>query len=133
MMDAVVNYIPIAVMLVLALIIPFVIMFIVKQISPRSPARFKTTTYECGKEPIGAAHIQFNISYYLYAIVFVLFDVEVLFLYPWAVSYKNQVILAEMPEFTWVAAIAMGLFLVIALLVGDAYAWKKGALSWMRS
>ncbi len=131
MMDGIVNYIPIAIMLVLALVIPFVIMFIVKQISPRSPNRFKNTTYECGKEPIGSAQVQFNISYYLYAIVFVLFDVEVLFLYPWAVSYKNSVILAEIPAFTQIAVIEMALFILI-LLVGYAYAWKKDALSWMR-
>ncbi len=131
MMNGIVNYIPIAVMLVLALIIPFVIMFIVKQISPRSPNRFKSTTYECGKEPIGPAQVQFNISYYLYAIVFVLFDVEVLFLYPWAVSYKNSAVLAEIPAFTQVAVIEMALFILI-LLVGYAYAWKKDALSWMR-
>ena len=132
MADVTADYIPIAVMLVFALIIPFVIIFIVKQITPRNPARFKNTTYEGGKDPIGEAQVRFNVSYYLLAIVFVLFDVEVLFLYPWAVCYKNSAVLGEIPGFTLIAGFAMVLFLIIALLIGDAYAWKKGAFTWTR-
>ena len=132
MTDATWDYIPILVMLILALIIPFVIMFIVKQITPRNPARFKNTTYEGGKDPIGEAQVRFNVSYYLLAIVFVLFDVEVLFLYPWAVCYKNSVVLEAIPGFTLVAVVAMTIFLIIALVIGDIYAWKKGAFSWTR-
>ena len=132
MTDAILDYIPIAVMLVFALIIPFVIMFIVKQITPRNPARFKNTTYEGGKDPIGEAQVRFNVSYYLLAIVFVLFDVEVLFLYPWAVCYKNSVVMEAIPGFTMTAVGAMTIFLIIALIIGDAYAWKKGAFTWMR-
>ena len=132
MTDPILDYIPIAVMLVLALIIPFVIMFIVKQITPRNPARFKNTTYEGGKDPIGEAQVRFNVSYYLLAIVFVLFDVEVLFLYPWAVCYKNSVVLEAIPGFQLAAVGAMTIFLIIALVIGDIYAWKKGAFTWMR-
>ena len=132
MTDAILDYIPIAVMLVLALIIPFVIMFIVKQITPRNPARFKNTTYEGGKDPIGGAQVRFNVSYYLLAIVFVLFDVEVLFLYPWAVCYKSSVVLEAIPGFTMAAVVAMTIFLIIALVIGDIYAWKKGAFTWTR-
>jgi len=132
MTDAILDYIPIVVMLILALIIPFVILFIVKQITPRNPARFKNTTYEGGKDPIGEAQVRFNVSYYLLAIVFVLFDVEVLFLYPWAVCYKNSVVLEAIPGFTMVAVVAMTIFLIIALVIGDIYAWKKGAFSWTR-
>ncbi|KAB3542725.1 MAG: NAD(P)H-quinone oxidoreductase subunit 3 [ANME-2 cluster archaeon] len=132
MTDATWDYIPILVMLILALIIPFVILFIVKQITPRNPARFKNTTYEGGKDPIGEAQVRFNVSYYLLAIVFVLFDVEVLFLYPWAVCYKNSVVLEAIPGFTLLAVGAMTIFLIIALVIGDIYAWKKGAFTWMR-
>ena len=132
MADVTADYIPIAVMLVFALILPFVIIFIVKQISPRNPARFKNTTYEGGKDPIGGAQVRFNVSYYLLAIVFVLFDVEVLFLYPWAVCYKNSVVLGEIPGFTMAAVGAMTIFLIIALVIGDIYAWKKGAFTWTR-
>ena len=132
MTDAILDYIPIVVMLILALIIPFVILFIVKQITPRNPARFKNTTYEGGKDPIGEAQVRFNVSYYLLAIVFVLFDVEVLFLYPWAVCYKNSVVLEAIPGFTLLAVGAITIFLIIALVIGDIYAWKKGAFTWMR-
>ncbi len=132
MTDAILDYIPIAVMLVLALVIPFVIMFIVKQITPRNPSRFKNTTYEGGKDPIGGAQVRFKVSYYLLAIVFVLFDVEVLFLYPWAVCYKNSVAMEAIPGFQLAAVGAMTVFLIIALVIGDAYAWKKGAFTWMR-
>ena len=132
MTDAILDYIPIMVMLILALIIPFVILFIVKQITPRNPARFKNTTYEGGKDPIGEAQVRFNVSYYLLAIVFVLFDVEVLFLYPWAVCYKNSVVLEAIPGFQLAAVGAMTIFLIIALVIGDIYAWKKGAFTWMR-
>jgi len=132
MTDAILDYIPIVVMLILALIIPFVILFIVKQITPRNPARFKNTTYEGGKDPIGEAQVRFNVSYYLLAIVFVLFDVEVLFLYPWAVCYKNSVVLEAIPGFQLAAVGAMTIFLIIALVIGDIYAWKKGAFTWMR-
>lgn len=132
MTDAILDYIPIAVMLVFALIIPFAIMFIVKQITPRNPARFKNTTYEGGKDPIGEAQVRFNVSYYLLAIVFVLFDVEVLFLYPWAVCYKNSVVMEAIPGFQLAAVGAMTIFLIIALVIGDAYAWKKGAFTWTR-
>jgi len=132
MTDAILDYIPIAVMLVLALVIPFVILFIVKQITPRNPARFKNTTYEGGKDPIGGAQVRFNVSYYLLAIVFVLFDVEVLFLYPWAVCYKSSVVLEAIPGFQLAAVGAITIFLIIALVIGDIYAWKKGAFTWMR-
>ncbi|MEA1870385.1 MAG: NADH-quinone oxidoreductase subunit A [Euryarchaeota archaeon] len=132
MTDAILDYIPIVVMLILALIIPFVILFIVKQITPRNPARFKNTTYEGGKDPIGEAQVRFNVSYYLLAIVFVLFDVEILFVYPWAVCYKSPVVLEAIPGFTMVAVVAMTIFSIIALVIGDIYAWKKGAFTWMR-
>ncbi|HDN65765.1 MAG TPA: NADH-quinone oxidoreductase subunit A, partial [Methanosarcinales archaeon] len=77
------------------------------------------------------AQVRFNVSYYLLAIVFVLFDVEILFLYPWASCYKNQAVLEVFPAFTSVALFEMTLFILL-LLVGYVYAWKKGAFTWMR-
>ena len=74
------SYIPVAIFLVVALVMPPMTMFMVKQLSPRSKAAGKYTTYESGSVPTGTARIQFNVEYYLYAIAFVLFDVEVLFL-----------------------------------------------------
>lgn len=77
-------------------------------------------TYECGVETYGTSWFRFNVSFYLYALLFVIFDIETVFLYPWAVSFKPLGI----PGF-----LEMIVFISI-LLVGLAYAWKKGALKW---
>ncbi len=86
--------------------------------SGRSPER--RTTYESGMEPIGGAWIQFNIRYYMFALVFVIFDVETVFLYPWAVAFHLLGLLAFVEALIFIA------ILVIALV----YAWRKGALEW---
>ena len=88
------------------------------------PARFseeKLTTYECGENPTGNAWIQFNIRFYVFALIFIVFDVEAVFLLPWAVVFR------EMGLFAFVE---MMIFIGI-LLVGLAYAWKKKALEWV--
>ncbi|OEU42686.1 NAD(P)H-quinone oxidoreductase subunit 3 [Methanosarcina sp. Ant1] len=118
------SYIPVAIFLVMALIMPPMTMFIVKQLSPRSKAANKYTTYESGSVPTGTARIQFNVEYYLYAIAFVIFDVEVLFLYPWTTVFKGHGI-------TSIALIEMFAFIFI-LLFGYIYLWKKGALTWVK-
>lgn len=87
---------------------------------PRKPTPTKLSTYECGMETIGKTWVQFNFRYYFYALLFVIFDVEVIFLYPWAVAYKKLALfgLVEMLVFIGI------------LVVGWLYAWKKGALEW---
>jgi NADH-quinone oxidoreductase subunit A len=87
---------------------------------PHQPGAIKQTTYECGLETIGETWIQFKVQYYLFALVFVIFDVETIFLYPWAVAYNS------LPLF---ALFEMLVFLFI-LLVGLVYAWRKDALRW---
>lgn len=86
----------------------------------RKPELVKSEIYECGVEPIGPPWVQFKIGYYVYALLFVLFDVETVFLYPWAVTL-NALPLFVLGE--------MIVFLVI-LGLGLAYAWKEGALTW---
>jgi len=86
--------------------------------SGRNPER--RTTYESGMEPIGGAWIQFNIRYYMFALVFVVFDVETVFLYPWAVSYKKLGLLGFVTMFAFVAVLLIGLYFI----------WKKGVLEW---
>jgi NAD(P)H-quinone oxidoreductase subunit 3 len=80
----------------------------------------RRTTYESGMEPLGGAWIQFNIRYYMFALVFVIFDVETVFLYPWAVAFNQLGLLAFLEALVFIA------ILVIALV----YAWRKGALEW---
>ncbi len=118
------SYIPVAVFLVVSLLMPPVTMLLVKLLSPRSKAAGKHSTYECGSEPLGDARIQFNVEYYLYAIAFVLFDIEVLFLYPWAMVYKGTGV------DTMVAVVEMLIFIFV-LLFGYVFLWKKGALKWL--
>jgi NADH-quinone oxidoreductase subunit A len=90
---------------------------------PRKPSAEKSSIYECGETPIGSAWMQFNVGYYLVAMVFVLFEVEVAFLFPWASVYTSL-------ESPGQSLAIVGLFVGI-LVIADAYAWKKGALEWL--
>lgn len=89
-------------------------------LSPKKPSPEKSSTYECGVDPIGPPWVQFRIGYYVYALLFVVFDIETIFLYPWAVAFGKMgvFVLVEMVIF-------------IGILVGGlAYAWKEDALKW---
>lgn len=90
------------------------------------PNPLKNQPYECGMKPIQDANVQFDIRYYLYALLFIVFDIEIIFLVPWAISSHSKVV-RELG--TWVAPVEMTIFIAI-LVVGLAYAWKKGALRW---
>jgi NADH-quinone oxidoreductase subunit A len=92
-------------------------------VQPRVYSKEKLTSYECGEETIGEAWIQFNNRFYLVALIFIIFDVEIVFLYPWAVIFK------KLGAFAFVE---MMIFVGI-LLVGLAYVWAKGDLGWVRS
>lgn len=91
-----------------------------KLLRPRAGGPERQTSYESGMEPIGGAWIQFNIRYYMFALVFVVFDVETVFLYPWAVAFSQLGLLAFVEALVFIA------ILVVALV----YAWRKGALEW---
>ncbi|WP_205804354.1 F420H2 dehydrogenase subunit FpoA [Methanolobus halotolerans] len=118
------SYIPVAIILVVALLMPPLTMFLVKTLSPRSRSAAKYQTYEAGSVPTGDARIQFNVEYYLYAIAFVLFDIEVLFLYPWATVFKGHGIMM-------LATVEMLVFIFVVLF-GYVYLLKKEALKWMK-
>jgi len=97
---------------------------------PHDPYAEKLTTYECGIEPVGESWSQFNVRYYLFALVFVVFDVETLFLYPWACVFRTLVSAVSLPGMGPFVFWEMMVFLAI-LTVGYAYAWRKGALEWI--
>jgi len=99
-----------------------VALLLAKLLSPSRPSKNKLSTYECGEEAEGSAWVKFNIRYYIIALIFIIFDVEVLFLFPWAVVYK---------DLGWLAFIEMSIFLLI-LIVGLVYVWKKGDLNWVK-
>lgn len=90
------------------------------------PSRFseeKLTTYECGENPEGSAWVQFNIRFYVFALIFIVFDVEAVFLLPWAVVFRELGPLA----------FAEGLVFIAILVVALAYVWRKGDLEWVRA
>ncbi|MBI4302072.1 MAG: NADH-quinone oxidoreductase subunit A [Chloroflexi bacterium] len=100
------------------IIISFLFRYI--RVRPEKPDPVKASTYECGVEPIGPAWVQFNFRYYLYALLFVIFDVETVFLYPWAVALRQLKVFGF---------IEMVIFMLI-LVLGYIYGWKKKALEW---
>ena len=95
-------------------------LFLASLIRPQDSSGRKLTTYECGEIPVGPSWSQFNIRFYVFALCFVIFDIETIFLVPWAVVFKDIGV---------VAFVEMAVF-VLVLLVGLAYAWKKEALRW---
>jgi NADH-quinone oxidoreductase subunit A len=94
-----------------------------KLIRPSRPTDEKLTTYECGENPTGTAWIQFNIRFYVFAIIFLIFDVEAVFLLPWAVVFKKLGFLAFVEGLVFIAILAIAL----------AYVWRKGDLEWVRA
>jgi NADH-quinone oxidoreductase subunit A len=114
------DYLPILILIivsggfdVIALIVPF-------YLGPRNPTAVKEDTYESGKLPYGDARRQVPVQYYMVAMLFMMFDLEVVFFYPWAVIFKQLKLFG---------LIEMAVFVAI-LLVGYVYIWKKGALEW---
>jgi len=97
--------------------LPLILAWLVR---PAKPNPVKLSTYECGIEAVGEAWVQFKVQYYIYALVFVVFDIETIFLFPWAVAYN------KLPLF---AVLEMALFILI-LACALVYAWRKGALEW---
>ena len=114
------NYGFIGLLLLGAIAFALAPVLIVAVIAPRGRSRIKAETYECGVPTTGETWIRFRIQYYIYALMFVVFDVETVFLYPWAVAYGG------LGAF---ALVEMAIFLAI-LAVGLAYAWAKGVLRW---
>ena len=114
------EYVFVGLMTVIALIFPTIPLILARLLAPRKPSPIKNDIYECGLETTGNSWIQFRVQYYLYALIFVIFDVETVFLFPWAVSYG---------VLGWFALVEMFIFVAV-LLVGLIYAWRKGALEW---
>ncbi len=115
-----IDYLPIAILIVLALGLAFVVIGLGTGFGPRRPSQHKSQPYESGMTPIGPGTRRMSVRYYLVAVLFILFDVEVVFFLPWAVVFRKVGLFA---------LIEMLVFIVI-LLVGYIYAWKKGALEW---
>ena len=114
------HYLFIGVFTSVAVLFAILPLLLAKFIAPKKPSPLKQMPYECGIEPVGDPWVQFRVQYYIYALVFVIFDVETIFIYPWAVGFR---------ELGLLGFVEMAIFIII-LAVGLVYAWKKRALEW---
>ena len=114
------QYLFVGLLTLVAIVVAVLPLVLARFVAPNKPGASKQAAYECGLESKGDPWVQFRVQYYIYALLFVLFDVEVVFLYPWALVWKSLGLFA---------LVEMGLFLGI-LGVGLAYAWRRGALEW---
>lgn len=114
------DWVYIGIFLVVGIIVPIVPLAVSRFVAPRKPNPIKLSTYECGLETVGDSWVQFKAQYYIFALVFLVFDVETVFLFPWALSLK------QLPLF----AVLEGVLFIGILVVGLVYAWRKGLLEW---
>jgi NADH-quinone oxidoreductase subunit A len=116
------TYFPVVVQTILAILVAGALITLSFVLGKRVKDRVKDSPYECGIAPTGSARERFSVKFYLVAIVFILFDIEAVFLYPWAVVYR---------ELKMFAFVEMLLFIVL-IVCGFFYIWKKGALDWSK-
>ncbi len=113
-------YAPLGLVLALAALLPIVISTLATVLGPKRPSQIKSEPFECGSESTGSARERFAVKFYVVALLFIVFDVETVFLYPWAVNFK---------ALGWFGYAEMMVF-AATLMVGLIYIWKKGALNW---
>ena len=114
------SYLPIVLFVLLAAGFALATLFLSSVLGPRRPSKDKLSPYECGIDPVGSARERFSVKFYLVAMLFIVFDIEIVFLYPWAVVMKRLGLFG---------LVEMGIFVVI-LLAGLVYVWRKGCLEW---
>jgi len=110
----------VGIFLVATVIFAFIVLAVSWLVRPAKPSPEKESTYECGLETVGPTWVQFKINYFLYALIFVAFDIETVFIYPWAVTFKAMGMFAFFEMIIFIAILILGLW----------YAWKEGALEW---
>jgi NADH-quinone oxidoreductase subunit A len=115
------GYIPIFIFLIFAILFPVATILVAKLVRPAKPTPAKLEAYECGIKAASDSRGRYTVRYYIIAILFVIFDVETVFLFPWAIKYK---------QLGWFGVGEVGVFLAI-LVIGYIWAYKKGALEWI--
>ena len=114
------DYLPVFIFVVITAAAAFLIVGLSTLITKRKPSRDKLMPYECGVDPIGSARRRFSVNFFTIAMLFIIFDIEAVFLYPWAVIYR---------ELGLFGLVEMAIFVGV-LIVGLAYVWRRGALEW---
>ena len=115
------DWLYIGLFLLIAPALPAVAIILAGILGPHKPNKLKNQTYECGMETVGDTWVQFKAQYYVFGLVFLVFDVETVFLYPWAVAFKLIPLYGVLEAVVFIAILAIGLI----------YAWRKGALEWI--
>ncbi|MEW6702180.1 MAG: NADH-quinone oxidoreductase subunit A [Bacteroidota bacterium] len=118
------DYIPVILVIIVAALFGGIVVFSSKLFGPQRPNKVKLMTYESGKDPVGTTHERISIKYYLVAMLFIIFDIEVIYVYPWAVEFKKLFL-----EYGIFAFVPMFIFLVV-LELGFLYIYMKGGLKW---
>ena len=119
------QYFAVFLFIAIALLIPVLALLFGRLLRPQKPNPVKELPYECGMEPIGDARERYPVRYYIIALLFLIFDVETIFLFPWAVIYSGNT-----PAVVLFLFVEMAVFFAI-VIVGYIYIWKKGALKWV--
>jgi NADH:ubiquinone oxidoreductase subunit 3 (subunit A) len=114
------SWLFVGILIVIAIGFPAMPIIVAWVIGPKKPNAIKAETYECGMETVGETWVQFKVQYYIYALVFLIFDVETVFLFPWAVAFN------QLPLF----AVVEGIIFILILVGGLVYAWNRGILEW---
>ena len=121
------EYLPVLIVFGIAILMACVIPLLSWVLGPKNPTVSKLSTYECGLKPVGSARNRFSVKFYLIAILFIIFDIEIVFMYPWAVTFKEGIQAGQ----GLYLFIVMGIFFSI-LTLGLIFEWRKGALDWNR-
>jgi NADH:ubiquinone oxidoreductase subunit 3 (subunit A) len=115
------SWIFIGLFLIVAVALPIVPLVISRLVAPRKPSPQKSETYECGIETVGESRVQFKMQYYIFTLIFLVFDVEIAFMFPWALAFD------QLPLF----AVFEGVMFILILVAGLVYVWRKGVLEWV--
>jgi len=118
------EFLPLLILLVVAVVLAGTLVGLSWILGPKKPSAAKLAPYECGVTPVGSARERFPVKFYLIAMLFIVFDIETVFLYPWAVTYKG------VPHAMQMFELAEMILFIIILFVGYIYVWKKGAFEW---
>lgn len=121
------GYTMLLLLLLFAGITPFLLMALSQVVQIKHPSALKYTVYESGMDPFGSAHVHFDVKFYMYALLFILFDIETVFLFPWAVAFDGLVRTGGLEG--WFPLVEMFIFIAI-LGMGLVYAWRRDALRW---
>ena len=120
----IIDYIPVFLVIIVAVVFSAGMVFSSKLFGPAQPNKIKLMSYESGKDPVGTTHERVSIKYYLVAMIFIIFDIEVIYVYPWAVQFKSL-----FNDYGIFAFLPMFIFLVV-LELGFLYIYMKGGLKW---